>query len=144
MDEAVAAAPTKDFDAQWGRSYVSPDVFVRMAFTSLIQRQCKSVAASLSGAENNSHRGMESQSAIVVLSEAPGGLSMLIVSPGCPLRFLCQAREASWVRTRAKQFQTSLTNAWAEKFLQPLRNLHWVRSAAYTIPTRSRCFSFLK
>ncbi len=36
MDEAVAAAPTKDFDPQWGRSYVSPDVFVRMVFTSLI------------------------------------------------------------------------------------------------------------
>jgi cyclase len=36
MDEAVAAAPTKDFDAQWGRRYVSPDVFVRMVFTSLI------------------------------------------------------------------------------------------------------------
>jgi len=35
MDEAVAAAPTKDFDAQWGRGYVSPDVFVRMLFTSL-------------------------------------------------------------------------------------------------------------
>src|SRR5207237_6269251 len=25
MDEAVAAAPTKDFDAQWGQGYVSPD-----------------------------------------------------------------------------------------------------------------------
>ncbi len=36
IDEAVAAAPTKDFDAEWGRGYVSPDVFVRMAFTSLI------------------------------------------------------------------------------------------------------------
>jgi len=35
MDEAVAAAPTRDFDAQWGRGYVSPDVFVRMVFTSL-------------------------------------------------------------------------------------------------------------
>ena len=35
MDEAVAAAPTKDFDAQWGGGYVSPDVFVRMVFTSL-------------------------------------------------------------------------------------------------------------
>ena len=35
IDEAVAAAPTKDFDAQWGRGYVSPDVFVRMVFTSL-------------------------------------------------------------------------------------------------------------
>ena len=36
IDEAVAAAPTKDFDAEWGRGYVSPDVFVRMVFTSLI------------------------------------------------------------------------------------------------------------
>jgi glyoxylase-like metal-dependent hydrolase (beta-lactamase superfamily II) len=36
LDEAVAAAPTKDFDAKWGRGYVSPDVFVRMVFTSLI------------------------------------------------------------------------------------------------------------
>jgi len=35
MDEAVAAAPTKDFDSEWGRGYVSPDVFVRMVFTSL-------------------------------------------------------------------------------------------------------------
>jgi len=35
IDEAVAAAPTKDFDAEWGRGYVSPDVFVRMVFTSL-------------------------------------------------------------------------------------------------------------
>ncbi len=36
IDEAVAAAPTKDFDVEWGRGYVSPDVFVRMVFTSLI------------------------------------------------------------------------------------------------------------
>jgi len=35
MDEAVAADPTKDFDSEWGRGYVSPDVFVRMVFTSL-------------------------------------------------------------------------------------------------------------
>jgi cyclase len=35
IDEAVAAAPTKDFDAKWGSGYVSPDVFVRMVFTSL-------------------------------------------------------------------------------------------------------------
>jgi cyclase len=35
IDEAVAAAPTKDFDSEWGRGYVSPDVFVRMAFTSV-------------------------------------------------------------------------------------------------------------
>ena len=36
MDEVVAAAPTKDFDAEWGRGYVSPEVFVKMVFTSLI------------------------------------------------------------------------------------------------------------
>jgi cyclase len=36
MDEAVAAAPTKDLDAKWGGGYVSPNVFVRMVFTSLI------------------------------------------------------------------------------------------------------------
>jgi len=36
MDEVVAAAPTKDFDAEWGRGYVSPDVFVKMVFTSLM------------------------------------------------------------------------------------------------------------
>jgi hypothetical protein len=36
MDEAVAGAPTRDFDAQWGRGYVSADAFVRMVFTSLI------------------------------------------------------------------------------------------------------------
>jgi cyclase len=35
IDEAVAAAPTKDFDSEWGRGYVSPDVFVRMVFTSV-------------------------------------------------------------------------------------------------------------
>lgn len=35
MDETVAAAPTKEFDAEWGGGYVSPDVFVRMAFRSL-------------------------------------------------------------------------------------------------------------
>jgi glyoxylase-like metal-dependent hydrolase (beta-lactamase superfamily II) len=36
IDEAVAAAPTKDFDARWGSGYVRADVFVRMVFTSLI------------------------------------------------------------------------------------------------------------
>lgn len=35
IDEAVAAAPTKEFDAAWGSGYVSADVFVRMVFTSL-------------------------------------------------------------------------------------------------------------
>jgi len=36
IDEAVAAAPTKDFDAKWGSGYVPADVFVRIVFTSLI------------------------------------------------------------------------------------------------------------
>jgi len=37
IDEAVAAAPTKDLDPKWGRGYVSPSVFVRMVFTSLTE-----------------------------------------------------------------------------------------------------------
>jgi cyclase len=35
IDEAVAATPTKDFDAKWGSGYVSPDVFTKMVFSSL-------------------------------------------------------------------------------------------------------------
>jgi cyclase len=35
IDEAVAAAPTRDLDAKWGGGYVSPDVFTRMVFASL-------------------------------------------------------------------------------------------------------------
>jgi glyoxylase-like metal-dependent hydrolase (beta-lactamase superfamily II) len=35
IDEAVAAAPTKEFDAKWGVGYVSPDVFTQMVFSSL-------------------------------------------------------------------------------------------------------------
>jgi glyoxylase-like metal-dependent hydrolase (beta-lactamase superfamily II) len=34
MDEAVAAAPTKD-DAKWGSGYVTPDVFTKIVFSSL-------------------------------------------------------------------------------------------------------------
>jgi cyclase len=37
IEQALAAAPTKDFDAEWGQGYVSPDVFVRMVFTSVIE-----------------------------------------------------------------------------------------------------------
>jgi cyclase len=36
IDEVVAAAPTRDFDAKWGSGCVSPNVFVRMVFSSLI------------------------------------------------------------------------------------------------------------
>jgi len=35
IDEAVAAAPTKDFDEQWGGGYVTGEVFTKMVFTSL-------------------------------------------------------------------------------------------------------------
>jgi cyclase len=35
MDEVVAAAPTKDFDARWGSGYVNPEVFTKMIFSSL-------------------------------------------------------------------------------------------------------------
>jgi cyclase len=35
INEAVAAAPTKDFDAKWGSGYLTPDVFTRIVFTSL-------------------------------------------------------------------------------------------------------------
>jgi cyclase len=35
MDEAVAAAPTKQFDAKWGSGYVPPNVFTQMVFSSL-------------------------------------------------------------------------------------------------------------
>jgi cyclase len=35
IDEAVAGAPTKDFDAKWGRGYVTPDVFTKIVFSSL-------------------------------------------------------------------------------------------------------------
>ena len=35
VDEAIAAAPTKDFDAMWGKGSMKPDVFTRVAYTSI-------------------------------------------------------------------------------------------------------------
>jgi len=35
IDEAVAAAPTREFDAKWGSGYVPPNVFTKMVFSSL-------------------------------------------------------------------------------------------------------------
>jgi len=35
MDEVVALAPAKDFDAKWGSGYVTPDVFTKIVFSSL-------------------------------------------------------------------------------------------------------------
>ena len=37
MNEAVAAAPTKDFDAKWGSGHLTPDVFTKIVFSSLIK-----------------------------------------------------------------------------------------------------------
>jgi cyclase len=35
IDEVVATAPTKEFDAAWGTGYVTPEVFTKMVFSSL-------------------------------------------------------------------------------------------------------------
>src|SRR5881296_3788046 len=35
IDEEVAAAPTREFDAKWGSGYVPPNVFTKMVFSSL-------------------------------------------------------------------------------------------------------------
>ena len=37
IDETVAAAPTKDFDAEWGSGYVPADVFTKMVYSSLLR-----------------------------------------------------------------------------------------------------------
>jgi glyoxylase-like metal-dependent hydrolase (beta-lactamase superfamily II) len=37
MDEIVAVAPTKDFDAKWGGGYLTPDVFTKIVFSSLMK-----------------------------------------------------------------------------------------------------------
>ena len=36
MDEVVTAAPTKDFDGRWASGYVTPVVFTKMVFSSLV------------------------------------------------------------------------------------------------------------
>ncbi len=35
MNEAISAAPTKDFDGKWGGGYVTAEVFTKMVFSSL-------------------------------------------------------------------------------------------------------------
>jgi hypothetical protein len=42
VDEAIAAAPTKDFDDKWGKGMMAPAVFARVAYTS-IQRHYAAV-----------------------------------------------------------------------------------------------------
>jgi hypothetical protein len=40
-DEVVASKPTKDLDAKWGMGFMTPDNFVRAAYTSLLRRDKK-------------------------------------------------------------------------------------------------------
>lgn len=39
VDEVVKGAPTKDLDAKWGKGFMTPENFVRAAYTSLLRRQ---------------------------------------------------------------------------------------------------------
>ncbi len=39
VDEVVKSAPTKDLDAKWGKGFMTPENFVRAAYTSLVRRQ---------------------------------------------------------------------------------------------------------
>lgn len=41
VDEAVAVAPTKDFDAKWGQGMFKPDVWTKIAYTSVMRHQQK-------------------------------------------------------------------------------------------------------
>lgn len=41
-DEAVAAAPTKDFDAKFGKGMYKPDVWAKIAYTSIMRHNQKS------------------------------------------------------------------------------------------------------
>ena len=38
VDEVVAAAPSKDLDERFGKGFMSPEKFVRIAYTSLLKR----------------------------------------------------------------------------------------------------------
>ncbi len=42
VDEAIAAAPTKDFDERWGKGSIKPDAFTRVAYTSVVRHHQKS------------------------------------------------------------------------------------------------------
>jgi glyoxylase-like metal-dependent hydrolase (beta-lactamase superfamily II) len=41
-DEAVAAAPTKEFDAKFGNGFFKPDVWTKIAYTSVVRHNQKS------------------------------------------------------------------------------------------------------
>jgi hypothetical protein len=80
---------------------------------------------------------------MVVLSEAPWGLSTLILSPEALSDSF--AKLGKLLGSEHEQSNPNITHkCMGRKIPSNIKNLHWVRSAAYTIPTRSRCFSFLK
>jgi glyoxylase-like metal-dependent hydrolase (beta-lactamase superfamily II) len=37
VDEVVAAAPTKDLDEKWGKGFLKPEMFTRIAYTSIVR-----------------------------------------------------------------------------------------------------------
>lgn len=41
VEEAIAAAPTKEYDEKWGKGYLKPDQFVRLAYTSILRHNEK-------------------------------------------------------------------------------------------------------
>lgn len=41
VDEVVKAAPTKDFDAKWGKGIMPPEAFTRVAYTSILRHNQK-------------------------------------------------------------------------------------------------------
>jgi hypothetical protein len=38
-DEVVKAAPTKDYDGKWGNGLLPPEMWVRVAYTSILRHQ---------------------------------------------------------------------------------------------------------
>jgi cyclase len=38
LDETLAAKPTKEFDAEWGKNFIKPDMFVTMVYKSLTKK----------------------------------------------------------------------------------------------------------
>ena len=41
VDEVLAAKPTQDLDDKWGKGFMNPETFVRVAYTSLSRHSQK-------------------------------------------------------------------------------------------------------
>ena len=41
LEEVLAAKPTKDLDEKWGKGFMNPETFVRVAYTSLSRHSQK-------------------------------------------------------------------------------------------------------